>query len=315
MTEEKDNNFQILSLDGGGIKGIYIAAMLANIEQDHNVNISDHFDLIAGTSTGGIIAIGLGLGFTPKEILDMYIQNGETIFQNGIKSTVKHLFKAKHERDPLENVLKSFMGDKKFGDSSKRLIITSFSLSSNDVYLFRTAHASHLIRDYKLEAYKVALSTSAAPTYFPNYNLDGNRLVDGGVWANNPVMVAISEAVGFLDVPLSKIKALSLGTSDEIKQRHESLNEGGLWAWKKEAPDLIMAGQSIGATNQAKIFLGKDRFLRVNSPASQGEFSLDKLKGSDDLIGKAQHDSRVHSQEIQKFLKHKASAFTPLKRP
>lgn len=310
--------FQILSLDGGGIKGIFSAAILAKLEEDLKVRIVDHFDLIAGTSTGGIIALGLGLGLRPSEILQFYVDNGKSIFNWPKLRWSLRLFARKYSRCNLEKALaaENCLGQKKFGESTKRLIIPSFSLTTNDVYLFRTCHAQHLHRDYKVPAINVALATSAAPTYFSCFKgIENNRLVDGGVWANNPVMVGIAEAVGFLGVDMKDVWALSLGTTSAVKSRSKLLNWGGMAAWAPSASDVIMDGQSIAATNQAAILLGKSKFLRINAPAADGEFVLDRSNRSGELMGKASHFSRLHLETVKEmFLGHSAPTFVPLRK-
>ena len=158
--------FQILSLDGGGIKGLFSAAVLTAIEEDLDVRIVDHFDLIAGTSTGGIIAIALGLGLRPREIVEFYVREGPAIFPKllGWKS-LQHWIYRKFSPAPLEMALKLCFKDKRFGDSNKRLVIPSYNVGADDVYVFRTAHHERLRRDYKVAAWKVAMATSAAPTF------------------------------------------------------------------------------------------------------------------------------------------------------
>ena len=196
--------FQILSLDGGGIRGIFSAALLAALEEDLGTSLTDHFDLIAGTSTGGIIALGLGLGLTPREIVEFYWSWGRKIFANqGNWRSVLHWFHRKYSSGPLEIALKHCFKDNLLGASKKRLVIPSYNIGEDDVYIFRTAHHERLRRDFKVPVWKVALATSAAPTFFPTFRgIDSLRLIDCGVWANNPTMVAIVEAYGTLGVSL-----------------------------------------------------------------------------------------------------------------
>jgi len=309
------NRFQILSLDGGGIKGVFSAAVLAMIEEDLSVNVSDYFDLIAGTSTGGIIALGLGAGLRPKEIVEFYLKNGPNIFSCPRIRQVLHFVFRKYSRSPLETALKDCFGEMKFGESQKRLIITSFSLSSNDIYLFRTAHCEHLKRDYKVPMVNVAMATSAAPTYFSAYKgIDKMRLIDGGVWANNPVMVAVTEAVSFLKIPLSNVYAASVGTTEAVFKRTNWLDYGGKFVWAGQAPSVIMDGQSISATNQAANLLGSEHFMRIDPKVGNGEFSLDGVHSKDDLLARAAHVSRKLIPEFQrKFLSHSAQKFVPIR--
>ena len=305
--------FQILSLDGGGIKGLFSAAVLTHLENDLNTKISDHFDLIVGTSTGGIIAIGLAIGMSAKEIVNFYVKNGPKIFPESYIFKLKRFFKRKYKPKALERALKECFGNKKLCDCSKRLVISSYNIGEDDIYLFKTPHHKRLARDWKTPLWKVAMATSAAPTFYPSFRqLDHIRLIDGGVWANNPTMVGIVEAISLLNVPLSSIKVLSLGTTDEIKGRHKKLDEGGLWQWKYDAVEVIMRGQSIGAYTQALHLIGKENILRIDPQVPSGLFELDKLS-EHDLLGKASHISRHYTPFFKNmFTTHISPKFEPL---
>lgn len=306
------DRFQILSLDGGGIKGIFSAAVLTHLEEDLNLDITEHFDLITGTSTGGIIAIGLGMGMRPREILRFYLDKGPGIFANGLMTSLRRLWRQKHAPDGLENSLKGCFGDSLLGACRKRLVIPSYNIGEDDVYLFKTPHHARLTRDYKVPVWKVAMATSAAPTYFPSFrNIDHIRLVDGGVWANNPTMVGIVEAVSMLEVPLESIHVFSLGTTSEIKGRPKRLDHGGLLQWAFEAVDVIMRGQSIGAHTQAMHLLGPEKILRLDPKVPDGLFSLDGMKEAE-LLSKAAHESRHIAPFFKdKFTGHIADEFKP----
>ena len=210
--------------------------------------------------------------------------------------------------------LQKYFGEKRLGDSRKRLVIPSYNLGEDDVYIFRTAHHERLKRDYKVPAWKVALATTAAPTYFPaTREVDSIRLIDGGVWANNPTMVAIIEAYGTLGVPLSCIRVLSLGTSEEICDRTKGLDTGGFWQWKEAAVDIVMRGQTLAATNHARFLIGKDNLLRINPPVPTGALTLDGVARSSDLIAKAAHYSRVVMPAIETLIRgYTAPEFKPV---
>lgn len=305
--------FQILSLDGGGIKGLFSAAVLARLEEDLGVRVVDHFDLIAGTSTGGIIALGLGLGLSPREIVEFYTTHGPRIF-NQIKwlSSKKHFFTRKYPQKPLKEALRTCFGEKLLGESKKRLLITSYDLDRDEVYIFKTPHHPRLKRDHSVEAWKVGLATSAAPTFFECCReVDGVRLIDGGVWANNPIGVAIAEATSMLGVQVSQLSVLSLGTSDAVVLRGKKLNRGGLLAWAKTAPDLIIRGQTIGAHTQALHLLGQEKVQRINPKVPDELFGLDKLT-TEDLLSRAASVSREFSPIFDsKFKGHIAAEFVP----
>lgn len=305
--------FHILSLDGGGIKGLFSAAVLAALEEDSGTHIADHFDLITGTSTGGIIALGLGAGLRPREIVQFYVNEGPKIFGAHLLSDAKQYVSSKFSSANLEQALKTCFKDQRLADSKKRLVVPSYNLGEDDVYIFKTPHHERFKRDYKVPLWKVAMATSAAPTFLPAFDqLDGMRLIDGGVWANNPILVGIVEATSVLSAQLETIRVLSLGTTDEIKQRPQDLDGGGFWQWKKAASDVIMRGQSVGATAQAMHLLGKDKVLRLNPPVPSGLFALDKLT-TKELIAKAAHESRKLMPEFkEQFTAHVADAYSAL---
>jgi patatin-like phospholipase/acyl hydrolase len=307
------DRFQILSLDGGGIKGLFSAAVLAFLEEDLNINITDHFDLITGTSTGGIIALGLGARIRPREIVEFYVSNGPAIFKRGCFPKIRHFFISKHKPAPLETALKECFGDKRLADSHKRLVIPSYNIGDDSVYLFKTPHHERLRRDFKVPMWQVARATSAAPTYFPAFcGVDNLRLVDGGVWANNPSVVGITEAVGLLNIPLSQIYILNLGTTDAVKSFPLNLDYAGWGRWLKSAINTIMHGQSIGAYTQAQHLVGKDHIERLDPKVPDGLFALDKLS-TEALLSKAAHESRCFCPKFKElFGGHTAPEYIPI---
>ena len=308
-----NKDFQILALDGGGIKGIFSAAILAHLEEDLEINLINHFDLIVGTSTGGIIALGLGIGMRPREILKFYVSEGPGIFKQNMFSKMKQVLNSKYEPFVLEESFKKYFGEKKLIDSKKRLVIPSYNLGDDDVYIFKTPHHKRLKRDFKVPIWKVAMATSAAPTYFPSFNkVDKIRLIDGGVWANNPTLVGITEAVSLLNVKLETIKVLNLGTTDEIPLRPFKLDNGGFWKWRKEAVNVIMSGQSKGSHKIAVHLLGEEKVYRISPKVPDGLFKFDNIS-VDRIMSKAANESRHFSPIFTKvFLNHKAKIYNPI---
>lgn len=309
--------FQILSLDGGGIRGLYSAAVLAKLEEKHRINILDHFDLITGTSTGGLIAIGLGLGLRPRELVQFYMNTGPKIFSNrlGWRNWRQWLF-CKYSAGPLQAALtdSGVFGDKKLGDSRCRLVIPSYNLGQDKVRLFKTPHHERLKSDWCIPAWKVALATSAAPTYFPTYtHIERTRLIDGGVWANNPTVVGIAEAVSMLGVRLDDIHVLSLGTTDARVKRRAALDRGGLLPWirKSDVVDILMRGQSIGTNGLAAHLIGPENVLRLD-PTVPEAFALDQLNEAE-LLAEAEDTALNYGPAVHdRFFQHRAAAYRPL---
>ena len=306
-------HLQVLSLDGGGLRGIFLAAALAVWEEDFGKSFTDHFDLIVGTSTGGIVAIGLGLGMSPAEILTLYLNHADQIFPTARRKRrawLKWVWRPRYESGELRAILQSSFGDRLLGDSRVRLAIPSYDLTTDNVHLFRTPHHPVLRRDWRVRAVDVALATSAAPVFLPMVSLDNQRLIDGGVWANNPILVGVAECFDRLGGKRGHIRVLSLGTTTEIRERRTELDTGGLWAWSRELPELLLRGQSLAANNHAQLILGRDAVVRVDVSTPSGLHKLDNVSVKD-LIGRAQAESRVQSPAVSQFLKHKPTPYEP----
>src|SRR5690606_262648 len=146
-------------------------------------------------------------------------------------------FRPKYTRDQLEAALKRRFGDRRIGDSTTRLVIPSFDLDRGDIHLYKTAHHERLELDYKDLMVNVALATAAAPTFFPTYQTPtGTPLVDGGMWANNPVLVAAMEATSILGWPKEQVKILSIGCTLSPLDVGEARRKGkGKFFWAKQA--------------------------------------------------------------------------------
>lgn len=309
--------FQILSLDGGGIRGLYSAAVLANLEETYSVNVTDHFDLITGTSTGGIIALGLGLGMRPRDIVHFYTENGPQIFKNPFwLRSLLHWVGRKYNPNPLYQALRDdkTFGDKILADSKCRLVIPSYNLGQDKVRLFKTPHHADFKTDWNIPVWQVAAATSAAPTFFPAFrDYKRFRLIDGGVWANNPVVVGITEAVGILGYPLSAIHALSFGTTEARVKRGKLLDIGGKlpWVYKSNVIEILMRGQSIGTNGLARHLLGKENFCRIDASVPVS-LEMDKIQ-EDELITEAGNSALNDGPTINKhFFTHRAAPYTPI---
>lgn len=168
MTSQR---FQILSLDGGGFKGMFSAAVLERLEADLGVSVVDHFDLVTGTSTGGIIALGLGAALRPAQLVDFYVDRGPDIFPGPRRRALRRPFRSKYRAGPLRSALEEVLGEATLADSQVPLAIPTYDLCNDDVYLFRTPHAPRLLRDRRERMVDVALATAAAPTYLPAHQL------------------------------------------------------------------------------------------------------------------------------------------------
>lgn len=307
---------RILSIDGGGIKGVFPAAFLADIEGTIGKRVSDYFDLIVGTSTGGIIALGLGLGLSAQELLSLYQKNANTIFprRRGRPPLIRRIFRAAYDSQPLKDVLCYTFGERKLGESKNRLVIPSFNLETGEVYNWKTAHHPRLERDYVKSVVDVAMATAAAPTFFPTYRTIASvPLIDGGVWANNPVAVAAVEAVGVLGWPREDLRILSLGcTVSPFDGGRARFRSSGLNHWAARLPDLLLTAQSTSALGMAQHLVADRNLLRRISPVVARNISMDDPSEISSLIGMADSESRKELPALRTiFFSEPAELFHP----
>jgi len=306
--------FQILALDGGGAKALFSAHVLARLEDDLAVNVTDAFDLVTGTSAGGIIALALGAGLPPAEIAAHYERLAATVFPRSYRRWWRipaRLTQPTYDAGVLRNALESIFGGHLLGDSSKRLIIPSWDVQKGGVHIFKTPHHERLRRDWKIPMVDVAMATSAAPSYFAAARVDGHRLVDGGVWANNPSVVGITEAVSMLGLPLEAIGVLNIGTTDQVSHHPKKFDTGGLATWARHAVPLVLTATSRGAQGIAQHLVGKHNYSRFDAVVPGGLYALDDAD-PDDLTGYAASASRDLSPIFTaRFAAHRASPYQP----
>ena len=308
---------RILAIDGGGITGAVPAAFLATVEDSIEDSVANYFDLIVGTSTGGIIALGLGLGLSAKDILAFYEEHGPFIFRgNRSFRWLRWWGTTKYSDAPLRTALETCFGDQKLGDSTKRLVVPSLNLENGKVHVYKTAHHPRLERDYKEKAVDVALATASAPTYFPTHRSSaGIPLIDGGIWANNPVGMSVVEAITLLDWPRDALKVLSLScTTEPLNVRWGRKVPLGRAYWAFKLLDVFMHAQSHSSLGTAQLLAGHDNIIRIDGGVSQGKFSLDSVKEIDSLKGLGDFQARQALPELRRiFLGDHAERFVPFR--
>ena len=316
----EDREFRILSIDGGGIRGIFPAAVLAEMESRYlgGESVADYFDLIAGTSTGGIIAIGLGAGIPAAKILDFYVEDGRDVFPP--RAGLGKLWKARklvthmYDGEKLKKHLNLQLGSQTLQDSSSRLCIPSCDGTHGDVWVYKTPHHPDYQMDGSRRMVDVALATSAAPTFFRPLEDGGYRLLDGGLWANNPIMVGVVEALTALGASRGQVRVLSLGCGSEpYRVGRWKMIAGGVLGWR----DIIFGAmhyQSLGALGQARLLLGADRVDRIEPVSSGSPIPLDDWERAHDELPIAamaavdEHGDKV----LSSYMDHPAAPFPPL---
>ena len=287
-------DFRILSFDGGGIRGLLSAVILEQLD----ARVPDWrsgTDLLAGTSTGGIIALGLAKGLSPTDIRGLYYDKGSAIFSDNILDDVGDLFGltgAEYGNKKLRRVLRHTFGEGTLGELRSKVLVPSFDLDNQhhdpDKRQWKPKFFHNLPgRDSDRDqlAYKVALYTSAAPTYFPS--VDG--FIDGGVVTNNPSMAALALTQDTRNNlrPRPKpadVALLSIGTGQNLSRISKKRLDWGYVQWGKPLIELILDGAVSVADYQCRQILGK-RYHRINHVfANEDKIGLDDHERRDDLV-------------------------------
>jgi patatin-like phospholipase/acyl hydrolase len=273
-----------LSIDGGGIRGVLPASVLTEFEARHceGRSIGDFFDMIVGTSTGGIIALGLASGLSAARVLEIYMKHGSEIFPSPrrlrrlrkLLRAIGSLTRYQYEREPLERHLRAVFANSTLGETARRVCVPSFD-GFTEVNVFKTPHHPDFKMDWREEMVTIALATSAAPTFFSIYANGNRRFADGGVWANNPIMIGLIDALTCYELDQDQIDILSLGCGEsEMLMTDKQISMGGLWHWKNIiASAMHLASQN--ALGQAGLLIGRDRLLRIDAPGMTDAIGLD----------------------------------------
>jgi patatin-like phospholipase/acyl hydrolase len=267
---------RILAIDGGGIRGVIPAKVLVNIEQLTGKRIAELFDLIAGTSTGGILAAGLcvpdpatkGPKYAATQLLDLYTNNGHKIFASSLPRKVwSVLVGSEYSPSGLEDQLLAKLEGWHLADAVTGLLITSFDMHAGEAWFFSRRKAlADPTRNYLLR--EVARATSAAPTYFPPFHFDardkdGPVLVDGGVFANNPALCAWVDEHEQIQAG-GDVLILSLGTgSVPHPVTFSRARRWGKVFWAQPAIGSFLDGQSDTTEYELRQLLEPRRYLRL----------------------------------------------------
>lgn len=302
----RDNVFNILSIDGGGIRGIYAATVILKMHQDLGIICFEEFDLIAGTSTGSIIAAALAIGIPPQEIVNLYVEKSKDIFK---KNRVGGIITPKYNNENLKNVLYEVFEGSVFNDAKTRLMITATNVSDGMPWVFKSFYNERLTRDQNVKLADAVLASCCAPIYFNPYELNNQLLADGGLWANNPALAALVEALGRnIDTQKYKVRLLSIGTGVNIK--HYPLDwvdkRWGITRWGVGLIDIILNMQSFSVEKYLNTIMNLEQYLRINFELGDN-LSIDDLEVMHSLIEQASKDFYSNQTKIEKLLGKRTS--------
>ena len=299
---------RVLSIDGGGIRGLIPALVLTELEGRAGRPIFELFDLIAGTSTGGILACALCAPdpLPARELVSLYEDEGPKIFARDVFQRIRSgegLIDEKYDAGELDRALERFLGDKRLADARPDLIVPAYNMTEPGPYFFKTRKAREDPGNEDFPLSVVARATAAAPTYFEPLEVSGAALVDGGVFAVNPAMSAFAEVARFQ--PTADVLLLSLGTGERTRKRSfEQVKDWGLVEWAKPLLDVVFDGMSEAVDYQLRHALEDGRYWRLQieldlasddlDDASQGNLKLLRKHG-EDLID-------LHSDDLDEIV-------------
>lgn len=316
---------RVLAIDGGGIRGVIPARILVHIEEilreisrDEKAKISDYFDLIAGTSTGGILTtliLAPDPDYSAKDMVKLYVKHGAEIFTRSAVTKIIDrggLFHPLYQHEAIERILKEYFGDLKISNLKRACLIPTYNIETghatfiSSIEILQNSKHDRYVRD-------VIRATTAAPTYFAPDCKEHDAFIDGGMFANNPALCAYIEATKFPSEPRPQdIMILSLGTGS-INRRYpcKHARRWGRLSWIKPALDIYSSAASQTVNHQLEmIYTNKDRksnYLRIEP--NLNEFSVNHAMDDatadniEALIDVGTKMSEQYDVELRSFLK------------
>lgn len=292
----------ILTIDGGGIRGYFSAYLLQRVQEELKIDFSEYFDLISGTSTGSIIAAALATNYPIEEVAKLYVEKGAEIFKPQ-RFNLSGVWKAKYDNTVLKGEIEKVVGKKTLSETKTQLLIPSVDLVNGQVHVFKSNYLDEFVRDKNVAISDAVLASCSAPTYFKPHQVDGFLLADGGIWANDPSLVAYVEATGKLKVPAEEVRIFSVGTGvgdHYYSNKDAGKNWGAISGWGgPQIIDLILNLQSKTAGNMVGL-LPKGDYLRLNF-SKDYKLSLDDVDILDDLKAIAERIFADKFNEIRSY--------------
>ena len=278
---------RVLSIDGGGIRGLIPALVLTEIERRSDRRIFELFDLIAGTSTGGILACALCAPdpLPALEVVKLYEEEGPGIFSISVGQRIRSaggLLDEKYDGAALDRALERFLADKRLAAATPELIVPAYDTAEPGPYFFKSRKARETPETDDFPLSLVARATCAAPTYFEPLEVGARSLVDGGVFAVNPAMSAFAEVARHRPEAEEEVLVLSLGTGQRTDRRpFDEVKDWGLVEWARPILDVVFDGISDAVDYQLRHALPEGRYWRLQT----------ELEGASDALDDASADN------------------------
>jgi uncharacterized protein len=306
----KGENMKMLCIDGGGIRGVFAVAILHELEKDFGTSIREAVDLVAGTSTGSIIAASIAVKRDMGDLIDGYRHYGKKIFKRRARLG---LFRSIYSDRDLRRFIQMSFKDINLSDVEIPLLIPAVNVTSGKPYVHRTHYGfREKGENDHIKLWDAVLSSCSAPIYFPPNKINNEVMtVDGGLWANNPSLVCITEAIDHFGLTMDKIKILSIGLGKQ--NINFAAKKPHLWGLKHWMPfrlhslsftpkliDLALNLSSESISFQCDHLLGKS-YMRLNTDLGK-EVPFDQVDTVEWLIGLGKQVYKENKGEIMRFL-------------
>jgi patatin-like phospholipase/acyl hydrolase len=301
---------RVLAIDGGGIRGLIPALVLSELERRADRRTYEMFDLIAGTSTGGILACALCAPdpLPASELVKLYDEEGPKIFERSLFQRIRSaegLLDEKYDDAALDRALERFLSHKRLSETKPDLLVPAYDMAQPGPYFFKTTKARETPEDDDFRLSEVARATSAAPTYFEPLGIGEKALVDGGVFATNPAMCALAEVLNREDVRPRDVVLLSLGTGERTHKRtFDEIKGWGLAAWAQPILNVVFDGVSDAVNYQLERVLTNERYWRIQTELTLASDDLDDAgeKNLADLRRQAEELVTARSADLDAVL-------------
>ncbi len=291
FNKKKNKKYRILSIDGGGMKGVFTAYALWKLEEEYDIKIKDHFDMIVGTSTGALIAAAILVGQSGKEIFDSYMDPNNPIFEGrrGMRERLSVLFLAQYGEEGIMNYLADQIGDhtldslyKVSGKKDFAFFASNFTKAKPIIYGSPSLNHSTLTKK-DVSAIEVLRTTTSAPFFFepvPDANT-GDLIMDGGLWANNPSLAGVNLAMGDLNIKEQNIEVLSFGQSFTADLHFKTFSKTEVLKnpLKNQFIQLLLSSLALNQNSQTALVssLLKERIYRYEPEVAQAGVAIDKV--------------------------------------
>ena len=320
--KSKRDRFQVLALSGGGFRGLYTAKVVADFEDAIGAPFGSRFDLIAGTSSGGILGLALAMEIPAARIVKLFAEHGQEIFKK--RWSCAGLLRAPYSAARLKSLLSAdeLFGSRLLGACKHAVIVPAINYTTGQAVLFKTPHHPDLGHDHRTPLVDVALATSAAPGYFPRHIYDNCQYVDGGLFANAPGSLAIHEATEYFSQPVDTVHLLSIGTMSSrftVDTRRNPTGSAVDWGggnplkMPRRLFNLSISVQELLSCHMLSRRLGR-RYVHVDDTASDERsraVALDKADADarQILLGVAGQRSKfcLGDQNVRDFLEYSSS--------